>query len=109
MQPTEESNHGERGIAEEAGCGDCGQESTETPLLSGLAGREAQPGGAATLCGAILPARGGVPGAPAGAGGADGGTAAGIDPREPGGGRKSGRPASEAVAGFRGGGGGGRR
>src|SRR5260370_40648429 len=70
-----------------------------------MAGGEAEPGGAATLCGAVLPACGGVPRTPAGAGGADGRSAAGIDPRERGGGRESGGTASEALAGFCSGGG----
>src|SRR5260370_32117089 len=70
-----------------------------------MAGGEAEPGGAATLCGAVLPACGGVPRTPAGAGGADRGSGAGIDPREGGGGRESGGTASEALAGFCSGGG----
>src|SRR5260370_13225105 len=90
MRPTEEIGHGEHGIAGEVGCGDCGEEFAEASVLSGLAGGEAEPRGAAALCGAVLPARGGVPEALAGAGGADGGAAARIDSGEPSGGRESG-------------------
>jgi len=79
----------------------------EASVLSGLAGGEAEPGGAAALCGAILPACGGVSEAPAGAGGPDGGPAARIDPGKSGGGRGSGGAASQALARFCGGGGSG--
>src|SRR3989442_15762848 len=99
-------SHGERGIAGADGCGDCGEEFAEASVLSGLASGEAEPRGASALCGAVLPARGGVPRAPAGAGGADRGPAAGIDSGEPGGGRESNGAASETVAGVLGGGGG---
>src|SRR5260370_28919552 len=108
MRPTEEIGHGEHGIAGEVGCGDCGEEFAEASGLSGLAGGEAEPRGAAALCGAVLPARGGVSEAPAGAGGTDGGATAGLDAGKSGGGRESGGAASEAVAGFCGGGGSGR-
>src|SRR5713226_5964839 len=101
-------SHGERGIAGADGCGDCGEEFAEASVLSGLASGEAEPRGAAALCGTVLPACGGVPEALAGAGGADGGSAAGIDSGERGGGRESGGAASETVAGFCGGGGRGR-
>src|SRR6266566_3921002 len=70
-------SHGERGIAGADGCGDCGEEFAEASVLSGLASGETEPRVAATLCGAVLPARGGVPGALAGAGGADRRPAAG--------------------------------
>src|SRR5882757_5853628 len=86
----EEDGHEQRRDAGADGCGDCGKEFAEASVLSGLAGGEAEPRGVATLCGAVLPARGGVPEALAGAGGADGGSAAGIDPGERGGGRESG-------------------
>src|SRR5216684_8882751 len=108
MLRSEVNDNGEHGIAKEAGCGDCGEEFAEASVLSGLAGGEAEPGGAAALCGAVLPACGGVSEALARAGGADGGSAAGIDPGEPGGGREPGRIAPEVVAGFCGGGGRGR-
>src|SRR5216684_1675176 len=108
MLRSEVNDNGEHGIAEEAGCGDCGEEFAEASVLSRLAGGEAEPGGAAALRGAILPARGGVPEAPAGAGGTDGGSAAGVDPGEPGGRGECNGVASEAVAGFCGGGGRGR-
>src|SRR5713226_8363192 len=85
------------------GCGDCGEEFAEASVLSGLAGGEAEPGSAATLCGAILQARGSVSETPARAGGAHGRTAAGINPGEPGGGGESDRAAPEALAGFCGG------
>src|SRR5216684_5423221 len=98
MLRSEVNDNGEHGIAKEAGCGDCGEEFAEASILSGLAGGEAEPGGAAALCGAILPACGGVSEAPAGAGGADGGSAARIDSGKSGGGRESGGPASQALA-----------
>src|SRR5216684_3521844 len=104
-RPAEESDHGERGIVRETGCGDCRKEFAQASVLSGLAGGEAEPRGIAALCGAVLPACGGVSEAPAGAGGADGGSATGVNPGESGGGRESGRIAPEAVAGFCGGGG----
>src|SRR3989442_1989566 len=91
-------SHGERGIAGADGCGDCGEEFAEASVLSGLASGEAEPRVAATLCGAVLPARGGVPGALARAGGADRGSAAGIDSGEPGGRGESGGAGSETVA-----------
>src|SRR5438552_7364367 len=104
-----ENDHGEHGIGEEAGCGDRGKEFAEAPVLPGLAGGETEPRGAAALRGAVLPARRGVPEALAGAGGTDGRSTAGIDPGETGGGRETGGAASEAVAGFCGGSGRGRR
>src|SRR5882672_1802916 len=82
------------------GCGNCGEEFAEASVLSGLAGGEIEPGSAATLRGTILQACGSVSETPAGAGGADRGTAAGIDPGEPGRGRESDRAAPEALAGF---------
>src|SRR6266480_4865672 len=87
-----------------AGCerGDCAEEFAEASILSGLASGEAKPGGAAALCGTVLPACGGVPEAPAGAGGADGRSAAGIDPGKSGGRRESGRFTPEIVEGLRG-------
>src|SRR5437879_4480135 len=95
-----ENDHGEHGIGEEAGCGDRGEEFAEASVLSGLAGGEAEPRGAAALCGAVLPACGGLSEALASAGGADGGSAARIDPGERSGGRESGGAASEIVARF---------
>src|SRR5438445_13666838 len=95
-----ENDHGEHGIGEEAGCGDRGKEFAEASVLPGLAGGEAEPRGAAALCGAVLPARRGVPEALAGAGGTDGRATAGIDPGEPGGARESAGRASDAVGGF---------
>src|SRR5438876_11610640 len=94
-----EIDHGEHGIVEEVGCGDCGKEFAEASVLPGLAGGEAEPRDAAALCGTVLPARGSVSEALAGAGGTDGRSAAGIDPGEPRGGGESGRAASKAVAG----------
>src|SRR6267378_4361168 len=107
-RPTEEIDHGEHGIAGEAGCGDCGEEFAEASVLSGLAGGEAEPRGAAALCSTVLPACGSVSEALAGAGGADGRSAAGIDPGKPGGGGESNGLSSKVVAGFCGGGGRGR-
>src|SRR5216684_4025275 len=103
MLRSEVNDHGEHGIVEEAGCGDCGEEFAEASVLSGLAGGEAEPRGAAALCRAVLPACGSVPGASAGAGRADGGSAAGIDQRKPSGGRESSGAASKAMAEFCGG------
>src|SRR5260370_30796586 len=111
-RPREEDQHEQRGNAGADGRGDCGEEFAEASVLSGLAGGKAEPRGAAALCSAVLPACGGVSEALAGAGGADGGSAAGIDPGERGGGRESGGAASETVAGFFGGrgrGGGGQK
>src|SRR6266436_1529782 len=88
------------GTAGADGCGNCGKEFAEASVLSGLAGGEAEPGSAATLCGAILQARGSLSEAPARAGGADRRAAAGIDLGEPGGGGESDRAAPEALAGF---------
>src|SRR6267154_1572671 len=104
----EGDGHEQRGNAGADGCGDCREEFAEASVLSGLEGGEVEPRGAAALCGAVLPARGGVSEALAGAGGADGGPAAGIDPGEPGRGRESSGGASETVAGFCGGSGSGR-
>src|SRR6266436_2701710 len=107
VRRTKETDHGkhkfkcereERESAGTDGCGDCGEEFAEASVLSGLAGGKAEPRSAAALCRAVLPACGGVSEALAGAGGADGGSAARIDPRERSGGRKSGGAASEAVA-----------
>src|SRR6266576_681489 len=100
MRAAEDGQNGEHGIVEETGCGDCGEEFAEASVLSGLAGREAEQGVAAALCGAVLPACRGVSEAPAGAGGANKRSAAGIDSGEPGGGGESGGAASKAVAGF---------
>ena len=102
-RPAEEIDHGERGFGEKAGRGDCGVEFAEASVLSGLAGGEAEPRGAEALCGAVLPARGGVSEAPADAGGTDGGSASELDQGKSSGGRESRRAASEAVAGFCGG------
>src|SRR6266700_5620018 len=99
----EETGHGQYGIGEEAGCGDCGEEFAEASVLSGLAGREIEPRGAATVCGAILQACGGVSRASAHVGGAHRGPAAELDSGEPGGGRESRGAAPEIVAGFCGG------
>ena len=38
MLRSEVNDNGEHGIAEEAGCGDCGEEFAEASVLSGLAG-----------------------------------------------------------------------
>src|SRR5260370_40513119 len=69
-RPAEESDHGERGIVKEAGCGDCGEEFAEASVLPGLAGGEAGPGGGAGLwragltgCGGCSPTPSGVCGA----------------------------------------------
>src|SRR6202008_4365831 len=105
---TKETNHEQWRIAGADGCGDCGETFAEASVLSGLASREAEPRRTATICGTILPARGGVSETPASARGADGRAAAEIDPGEPGRARESGGDTSEAVAGFCGGGGCGR-
>src|SRR5438046_10542503 len=100
MRAAEDGQNGEHGIVEETGCGDCGEEFAEASVLSGLAGREAEQGVAAALCGAVLPACRGVSEAPARAGGANKRSAAGIDSGEPGGGGEFGGGAYKAVAGL---------
>src|SRR5712664_47265 len=98
--PVEGADHGEHGTVGADGCGNCGEEFAEASVLSGLAGGEIEPGGAATLCRTILQACGSVSETPARTCGAHGRTATGIDPREPGGGGESDRAAPEAQAGF---------
>src|SRR5438046_4727007 len=98
-----ESNHGEQGIAEEAGCSDCGEEFAEASVLSGLAGGETESRGAATVRGAVLQACRCVPRTSAGVGRADRGPAAELDSGEPGGGRELRSATSEIVARFCGG------
>src|SRR5437879_12609235 len=101
MRAAEDGQNGEHGIVEETGCGDCGEEFAEASVLSGLAGREAEQGVAAALCGAVVPACRAVSEEAAGAVGADPGSAAGTASGAPGGGGASGGAATKEEAGWR--------